>query len=461
MELKPYDIKTLYQKTPKSRKIFSFHYYISNTKEFESCVKRWKNEQSRLNQIIPKIYKEDHYWCKLLQEPKKIQSLLAEGKGGVSGTNVSYKYVRDLRGIHINNLNLNKILHSLHYTIFDYSLFTNCNFLCPPYKKRYGEFIFFENQFKHVKFSNCKFKNMAIFQPILENVLFYQCEFENVDFLPNATGKFQNMLFMQCKINNSNLERIKMSDIIIWGTYEFNNNKLNVPSVTEKKINQLPIIKMSKKWDRESHKDRKYYKSSTSISKPGQPTITKPNYYKRFEKRRSKYYKYDTTRLIYTGMKFLYEHLFFNHTKEYHHEIYLDIHYKYSWLKDEINEKYTSFINKIFSRYILGYGDKPHKPILIWLVSNLIYAFSYIFTGLTFKQKLINRELIFSKHEILPTITDLLHSIYYSFLTSITVSHGDIIPEGIVSKTLCISQGFISIILLTIFTIIITRKYFK
>ena len=94
-------------------------------------MERWKDQGERLAKIESLIQSEDHYWCQTLQSPLPLPySDEVKANGGIrqSSSNETYEYKRDLRGIEIKGLVVDKHYTSIHYSYFDFSTFDKCRF---------------------------------------------------------------------------------------------------------------------------------------------------------------------------------------------------------------------------------------------------------------------------------------------------------------------------------------------
>ena len=441
-------------------KAFNFHYYISNQTDFDKMVNRWKIERNRINNIETNIVNSNSLWDIFLKgtsQFKPIDNIVSQ-HGGEQCQNKLTPYQRDLRGLYITISNCHKISYELHYTNFDYCYFFECNYNIPFQNIKWPEFIFFENSIQHVKFEKCHFENLTFYHCNINNVLFDRCTFINVAFHPKIDNKYSSILFNHCKFSRCNFERINIDDLYLTDDCEINRCNFKFYNFSFYSPGKNTLFKLFMSWDLENYKIRRKIKNITRVN--NSPPII--NYYTWKEKKHH-ISKFQSAGIISLGLFKLYNYIMNNHGSTLTQEDYINLHYKLNWVLDFSSNK--NKYRKYLSRFVFGYGHKPFRILFTLIALNFILSFVYIFSGLKIINMnriiIIKRNFDFNFYEFTPTISDIFYSLYFSFLTSITISFGDILPGTFITRIIVPIHGILGIICTASFTVLIARRYFR
>ena len=147
------------------------------------------------------------------------------------------------------------------------------------------------------------------------------------------------------------------------------------------------------------------------------------------------------------------------------HKNYIDWQYLYNWTHGEArrlsNSSWWPRFRELISRYLIGYGAKPDRPMIAWLILNLVFSWLYLFSGIKYAENPIRREIGFDRTQVWNTLKDYCLCLYYSAITSTTVGYGDISPAPGVSMLICAVHAVLGLLLITMFTVIFARRFFK
>lgn len=111
------------------------------------------------------------------------------------------------------------------------------------------------------------------------------------------------------------------------------------------------------------------------------------------------------------------------------------------------------------SLILCGYGERPLFTMVSMIVSILVFALIYMFTGFsTGNQQIFLNTVI----EAWPHLTQILkyygHSVFFSVTTFSTVGYGNYVPVGEISSCLAAVQMIIGISLSALWTGCVFRK---
>lgn len=438
MNLLPYSIDKKILKHANTRhRAFYYHYYSSNKDEFRKNVERWKDKKKELIEVLEDINNENLKW----QEKDFLDN------------------ERDLSGLQLKRFQSEKRLYSLDHTTLNYCIFEMCKFET----KQEGEelkkdSIFWSGKINHSIFKNCKFTNISFSEGEFSNIVFYECTFENVDFNKNKDGEYHRLFFQNCTFTQTDFSKVSLKDSCFWGHCVFSDIEYTQETLPQKKIIGKDILKYCKKWDKKTYKTRienkyiggPYNKMEILADKD---TIS-----------RGRIKKYCSLINCYAGLESFYKSISIKEDKHGEHHLYLSYFYIYRWVKDQKEilttgrlRNFTSFI----SRYVLGYGVKAERPLLSYLSMIVLFSFVHLFNGIVYGDGLIKRTFEFVPEEFISTIYDFFKSLYFSAITSTTIGYGDIHPGSPITMFLASAQGFIGILLMTMFTVIFGRRFFK
>lgn len=131
---------------------------------------------------------------------------------------------------------------------------------------------------------------------------------------------------------------------------------------------------------------------------------------------------------------------------------------KYNGYKDYLVNDFFDFLSK----YLIGYGEKPIKLLLISFSIISLFAFIYLFTGMkTMDYGLIKVNLLNNTYSFYELITFYMESWYFSMITFSTVGYGDIIAFGLLGKMLVCIEVFLGITMHATWTSILLSRMIK
>lgn len=460
MPLIPNDIKTRLARSAYDDKVHQFDYHSAVPYDFEKYTLRWSGEQPRLDDILKEIIAGDNFWDRHLKNHGQLGTIahLSGGGGSIGSANGTYSYSRDLRGTAFQDLTISKHLYALEYTLLNYCSFEKCKFDAQPSSKRYPEMLFFMNEIKHSRFDDCSFENVAFWNGTYDHIVFSSCNFTNTFFNCNPSDRnYGFLLFLNCKFTDADFRRISLETCcfvnpVFAGKIQFDSKTF------PRGLSPIgsSIIESCRTWDKESYARRCETKSVTYAGlAPPNPTLYLPGEKRKFVP------KYPSVSFCYAGISELYRSL---NEQTVAHEDFVKFHYLFNWTRDqsEFHLKFEPrFLKRAFARYVLGYGDIPARPLIIWLVMNFAFSWLYLFLGFYYDNQLIKRCLSFDSSEVWGTLHDIGISAYFSVITSTTVGFGDIHPAmGWPMFCTCI-EAVCGILLMTMFTVIFARRFFR
>lgn len=407
--------------------IILFPTYSLNQLEYSNIIQRWENRESLIKNLTLKIQSCDPNWFNLYNEdPIKVPFLKITNKEpsiklatdhfstkGFKEDLIFIEEYRDLRGLHISNLHLKESPSSFfNSTAFDYCIIENCSF---------EKMTFFNCDFNHVWFVDTKFINCSIISNI-NHTLFISCLFENTKI--NNRFKFSSFsknLFFMCNLNISLVE-IDTSEFAFWGS------------------DKIEILK--------------YDYSTTGFDKAGAKVLGV------LESHLSKK-DYKTTKIeIYRDFKtyFIEMNKIFN--ENYTHDKFLESYYSYSLYDNITKSGYKSYLKYLFGKFVFAYGLKWQQPLkaLIWLT--ITSSFVFLFSGVSLNRISIHRSFEFNISEFVNTLKDFFYCFYISFCSVLNVGL-NLDKSTFIIDVFRSVLSFIGIILITIFTFNLVRRYIK
>lgn len=131
---------------------------------------------------------------------------------------------------------------------------------------------------------------------------------------------------------------------------------------------------------------------------------------------------------------------------------------KYNGNKEYLFNNVLDFLAK----YCIGYGEKPIYLLLISFSIISVFAFIYLFTGITsMDYGLIKINLTNNTNSFYEIIKFYVESWYFSMITFSTVGYGDIIAFGFLGKILVCIEVFLGITIHATWTSILFSKLIK
>jgi hypothetical protein len=437
-------------------RLHNYNYHV-DVESADRLMERWKDQGERLAKIESLIQSEDHYWCQTLQSPLPLPySDEVKANGGIrqSSSNETYEYKRDLRGIEIKGLVVDKHYTSIHYSYFDFSTFDKCRFEFSSNK----DMFFFKNSLNNTKFTGCSFKNGWFFEGEMVDSIFYDCDFEDVIFNANSIEKsnYRKIVFINCKFKKCDLSKVDLSSCIFVGDCSFESINIDAEDLNSFSAIGIEILKTIKIWDKEHWKNRKYIQSVT-FPGVGEPIVNKMENGKVQPKSKNNI----IIRMVYSGLIDFYEFAADKYDNQKGRGVFSRAHFVLSWLIDEkssINNKLTTLPKYFISRWVAGYGDRPESPITAWLLSVALFAVLLGFSGIEIAEHTVT---FFDQCSFNEVFTFYMKSLYFSVITATTVGYGDIGPSNGISMALSALNAIIGMFLYTTFTVVMVRRLFR
>ena len=131
---------------------------------------------------------------------------------------------------------------------------------------------------------------------------------------------------------------------------------------------------------------------------------------------------------------------------------------KYNGYKDYLTNDFFDFL----ARYLIGYGERPIRLLLISFSLISVFAFIYILIGIkSMDYGLIKLNLSNSDYSIYELITFYLESWYFSMITFSTVGYGDIIVYSLIGKIVVCIEVFLGITIHATWTSVLFSRMVK
>lgn len=438
MNILPYNIeKKILKHSANRHRAFYYHYFTSNIKDYNLAVNRWQGKKKELVEVLDDIRSDNLKW----QEKKLLNN------------------ERNLSGTQFKRFNTEKRLYSLDYTVLDYCLFEFCKFeTLQNNQEQHKDSLFWSCKINHSHFKNCKFKNVSFSEGEFQHIVFYECEFENVDFNKNKDGIYNYFFFQNCTFKNVDFTKLSLKNSCFWGPSVFDKVRFNQDTIPNKKLIGKSIVSLCKSWDKASYRTRLENKYL------GGPYNKIEILYTTDSNKRSQIKKFSSLINCYEGLDDFYRYISKEEDKEGEFLQYLNYYYLERWVKDQkyilLNGRIRNY-NVYISRYVLGYGVKSERPLMSYLSMILGFSFVHLFNGIIYGGRLINRDFQLDFDELIPTVYDFFKSLYFSAITSTTIGYGDIHPGSPLTMFIASAQGIIGVLLMTMFTVIFGRRFFK
>ena len=204
------------------------------------------------------------------------------------------------------------------------------------------------------------------------------------------------------------------------------------------------IMASLEQWDHEAHKDRMHSEEAMH------PSLKKV--------------KYQSIQEAYLGLSRFYKEVSSREESEGFYRNHTRANYLYAWTLGEYRMmRYGVFANipELCSRYLTGYGLRPARPLAAWLLNNMLFSVLYLLSGISHNGTTIHRMVGISGKETVGTLHDLAICLYFSTITSTTVGYGDIAPRPGWSMFFCGIHAILGILLMTLFTVVLAKRFFK
>lgn len=449
LPLQPYNLDADLENFKRDERAFAYHYFSADTADFQAKVRRWTGQEARLSAISQAILRDEHLWQWILfglRPEDSISDLVGTGTGGLQIYGRTEPGVRDLRGVAIVGARVDGPLGGIHDTNFDYCLFDKCNFDLPPKDGRFPHFTFFQNTFRHTLFRDCAFSNVTFYKGQFEDALFSNCSFNNVAFVADDV-RYRRVVFFNSRLRDVNLENVDLTSFCFVGECTFERISFGdamLDSLSFEPIGK-EIVDQCRRWDRE----RFPYKKSVRNVRYATEGLA----------------KHTSEIVAYQGLAKFYRVLMSaSSDRPEDYPRFVRATYLHTWLLDEAKLLYNGrrrIIAPLFVRYVLGYGHRPERPLIVWFIMNLVFTAGYLFGGLNHNGKLVGRAFHFNASKFGATLHDAARCLYFSFVTATTVGFGDFSPATGVSMALTATHAVLGILLMTMFTVVLARRFFK
>lgn len=431
---------------PQASKGYQYEIYTAAEGDYEKYTNRWKNEEARIQGIAQRVLEREE-WEDLLLKNSNTKALphLRLGRGGVQIAGTVTPYVRDLGGLHVYGYSPKENNEILHYAWLDYCYFEQCNFASED-GQALTDSLFYDSVIHHTRFERCSFINNSFSFGEFKYCVFSNCHFENFNFGRLPRGKYDSILFSNCYFKNVDFRGFNINAICFSGNCVFENIQINKEDLARYSEHiGGEITARLKKWDHEAYHGRRH------ASVEMQPALRKR--------------KYQSLLDAYFGLSVFYRTVSLMEEVNGFHKNYIDWQYLYNWTHGEARRLSSSSwwprFRELISRYLIGYGAKPDRPMIAWLILNLVFSWLYLLSGIKYADKIIRREIGFDRTQVWNTLKDYCLCLYYSAITSTTVGYGDISPAPGVSMLICAVHAVLGLLLITMFTVIFARRFFK
>ena len=131
------------------------------------------------------------------------------------------------------------------------------------------------------------------------------------------------------------------------------------------------------------------------------------------------------------------------------HSFKLKPYHKDFWLYDNPKQFISNWFEFLFYRLLFGYGEKPHRILVAWIVVIISFTFLYWVSGGVVLQD-INLE----------RSNGFFNCLYFSVVTFTTLGYGDFHPVGW-SRIFAGIEALSGAILMALFVVALTRKYMR
>lgn len=150
-----------------------------------------------------------------------------------------------------------------------------------------------------------------------------------------------------------------------------------------------------------------------------------------------------------------------NHIRE-QDKNYTNFYYQRKKAETRSYNRHSKLHGYLFE-FIIGYGENPFRALISMSLIILLFSFIFMITG--FKPDSNSSEIMYSislnsKFSI-QCIYDWSQSLYFSFITMITVGQGDPSPSTLLTQIAMSIELLLGAILMTLFTSTLFRKYTK
>jgi hypothetical protein len=385
----------------------------------EDLIRRWEGQDTRLKKIIETLKRGDDwtvYLDKCEIDGVKYNELPFLESASTSGDSTTFP--KDLRGVRIEN----EIFENIRMTSisFDHSDLSNlilkncyCFHLYAPnahiFKVTFVDCELAHSEFNNTEFIRCSFKNCSLFGAQFEDAYISQLDFSACDL---RQSNFLNVEFKYTRfIDNQLSEDTNWGVRGNWYFFPLKGKMLSLENIAVKGNDPYDWI------------PEKYYKEAAVL----------------YRNIKSEYKKCN---LFSEASKFYYREMVCNR-------------------KSELERGYITYlVDLLFKDLLCGYGEKPFRILLVSCFVILFCSIGYLFFGIEYqlngKTYVLKRFLTFDFSQLLPTLSDFIHSFYFSVVTFTTIGYGDYHPAGI-SKFIASGEALLGVFLTLLFAVTLTR----
>lgn len=387
---------------------------------------RWINQEVRIAEIIKAIQAKKDWTLYLGQFELggvKYEPLpyLDEISGYGSANSKNHE---DLRGITLFKVDLSGSY--MNGVLFDYSDLSHVNF-----SNCIGP-----RSFSNSNILGCNFSNSHLYYAIFNNSMISSCDFSNAglygaDF-ENSNVRYQNF-------TNSNIEKANFKEV-----------KFLRPVFKNTILNEDTDFGIISGWNI-------FEPKNAAIRTENLINEKKDDDYTMYDKFKDKEDEYLHVSKIYRDLKLAAKAQGLNSLAgNFHFREHKAICKSYRHSKG----KRVTYLWKLCSDLLIGFGEKPFRTILVALFSIILFALIYLFMGFEYsnnqESSIINRDFSISLNEFIPTIKDFFSSLYMSVVTFTTLGYGDSHPLGI-TRLFAAVEALTGTILISLFIATFTR----
>ena len=327
--------------------------------------------------------------------------------------------------------------------------------------------------YENISFWGVTFKNINLERVCFHNCKFNSCRFENVSTyaekklldINDCIQGFSCCDFLSCIFTDCSLNQLFFS-IGTLKCVEFNNTSMSsvifqmnafsqVKFVGNCKLHDFLILSPSCMFDIRfiENNGKIMINSRSGISNfkyKDMVNVNNPKIYKIFKKGH-----YEEVAATYYSFEQLLASNFLLDKKS-------DCYYQ----RKKAETRSKNFIQAIpgyLYEWLFGYGQRPFRALIALIITTIMYAPIYMLSGFNTGARIINYVLNadFFLSWSLPKIRDLFESVYFSFITLITIGQSTPHPINMITKIISSSELFIGAILVTTFTATLFNKITK
>ena len=330
--------------------------------------------------------------------------------------------------------------------------------------------------YEGITFEKVDFKNVTLNEVAFHNCIFESCDFSGIKTAP-AFGTVTKELFSACEFNRTNFEDVEFNNTVFsmckLQNVTFKNIKFD--GCIFHKVRFLYVkfdgnISMSDTFIFSPYRKFKIFLGmpGTNVVMDPRCKITKTEEYIDSIENIEEYF--DIGRKLLKTTDFndtkntyqIFEWLYGENGLPWETDMDANPFYQKKYAETRSYYRRIDRIKGYIAELIIGYGEKPFNSLIAIVLTIFVYGIAYMFSGYTIGEKIYKLSLdglsCFKWKTILGYFSK---SLYFSFITLVTVGTGDINPHGTVSQLLMGSELFCGAILMTLFVSLLFRKMTK